>query len=88
MKKKIDYNRFKKIDSHQKAIVAIHGWGVNKCSFSPFAENIKVDNVEWFLPEAPYLVKDAPPTNSDNIDDRIKKGLKTALNNITLTSTV
>ncbi len=73
MKKSMDYNRFKKSDNPQKAIVAIHGWGGNKSSFSPFAENIKVDNVEWFLPEAPYLVKDAPPTNSDNIDDSLSK---------------
>ena len=69
MEKKIDYNRFTKSDNPHKAIVAIHGWGGNKNSFSPFVKNIKVDNVEWFLPEAPYLVKDAPPINSDNIDN-------------------
>ena len=69
MEKKIDYNRFTKSDNPHKAIVAIHGWGGNKNSFSPFVKNIKIDNVEWFLPEAPYLVKDAPPINSDNIDN-------------------
>ena len=69
MEKKIDYNCFKKSDNPQKAIVAIHGWGGNKNSFSPFVKNIKIDNVEWFLPEAPYLVKDAPPIDSDNIDN-------------------
>tara|TARA_B100000427_G_scaffold324018_1_gene328403 strand:- start:425 stop:1090 length:666 start_codon:yes stop_codon:yes gene_type:complete len=69
MEKKINYNRFKKSDNPHKAIVAIHGWGGNKNSFSPFVKNIKIDDVEWFLPEAPYLVKDAPPINSDNIDN-------------------
>ena len=65
----MNYNRFKKSDNPQKAIVAIHGWGGNKNSFYPFVENIKVDNVEWFLPEAPYLVKDAPPINSDSVEE-------------------
>jgi len=69
MKKNMDYSRFKKSDNPQKAIIAIHGWGGNKDSFSPFVKNIKVDDVEWFLPEAPYSVKDAPPIDSDNADD-------------------
>ena len=40
-----------------KAIVAIHGWGGNKNSFSPFFKNLKINNVEWFCPEAPYNVE-------------------------------
>ena len=40
-----------------KAIVAIHGWGGNKNSFSPFFKNLKINNVEWFFPEAPYNVE-------------------------------
>ena len=68
MRKNIDYNSFKTSDKPHKAIIAIHGWGGNKNSFSPFVKNIKVDNVEWFLPEAPYMVKDAPPRDSNNID--------------------
>ena len=27
-----------------------------KRSFLPFVKNFKINNVEWFLPEAPYLV--------------------------------
>ena len=70
MEKKINYNRFKKTDNPQRAIVAIHGWGGNKESFSPFVKNVKIDDVEWFLPEAPYLVKDAHP-----IDNPINKDI-------------
>ncbi len=51
----LDFNRYKK-GKAVKAIVAIHGWGGNKDSFLPFVKNLKVDNVEWFLPEAPYFV--------------------------------
>jgi len=51
----LDFNRYKK-GKASKAIVAIHGWGGNKDSFLPFAKNFKVDNVEWFLPEAPYFI--------------------------------
>tara|TARA_B100000287_G_scaffold409519_1_gene436952 strand:+ start:1368 stop:2024 length:657 start_codon:yes stop_codon:yes gene_type:complete len=65
----IDFNRYKKDKKTDKAIIAIHGWGGNKDSFLPFAKNIKIPNVEWFLPEAPYLIKDAPSINSDDSQD-------------------
>ena len=64
----LDFNRYKKDDTSGKAIVAIHGWGGNKDSFSPFVKNLKISNVEWFLPEAPYLVKDAPPIKPSDIE--------------------
>ena len=73
---KIDFNRYKKCNNPKKAIIAIHGWGGNKDSFLPFIVNLNVDNVEWFLPEAPYLIKDAPPVeSSDRVvnDDSSKK---------------
>ena len=63
----LDFNRYKKDDTSRKAIVAIHGWGGNKDSFSPFVKNLKISNVEWFLLEAPYLVKDAPPIKASDI---------------------
>ena len=62
----IDFNRYKKDKKTDKAIIAIHGWGGNKDSFLPFAKNIKISNVEWFLPEAPYLIKDAPSIGHDD----------------------
>ena len=65
----IDFNRYKKDKKTDKAIIAIHGWGGNKDSFLPFAKNIKTPNVEWFLPEAPYLIKDAPSISPDDSQD-------------------
>jgi len=74
MRKNIDFKRFKKSNNCSKAIVAIHGWGGNKDSFSPFVKNIKVDNVEWFLPQAPYSIQDAPSINSNDIgNDNLSK---------------
>ena len=63
---KIDFNRYKKCNNPKKAIIAIHGWGGNKDSFLPFIVNLNIDNVEWFLPEAPYLIKDASPVESSD----------------------
>ena len=54
----ISFNRYTKFTGPKKAIVAIHGWGGNKNSFYPFVDNLKINNVEWFLPEGPYLVED------------------------------
>ena len=65
----IDFNRYKKDKKTNKAIVALHGWGGNKDSFLPFSKNIKIHNAEWFLPEAPYLIKDAPPISPDDSQD-------------------
>jgi len=65
----IKFNRYKKNEKTDKAIIAIHGWGGNKDSFLPFAKNLKIPNVEWFLPEAPYLIKDAPPIDPSDTED-------------------
>ena len=65
----LDFNRYKK-EKASKAIVAIHGWGGNKESFLPFVKNFKVNNVEWFLPEAPYLV------DSDTANESIELSLQ------------
>ena len=71
---KIDFNRYKKSRNPKKAIIAIHGWGGNKDSFLPFVKNLNIDNVEWFLLEAPYLIEEAPPTEPSSIDiDETKK---------------
>tara|TARA_Y100000739_G_scaffold197647_1_gene180323 strand:+ start:368 stop:982 length:615 start_codon:yes stop_codon:yes gene_type:complete len=44
--------------SNKKAIVFIHGWRGNKDSFKSLPSMLKVDNAEWFFPEAPYLIDD------------------------------
>ena len=54
----LDFNHYKKESNPKKALVAIHGWGGNKNSFKPFLKNLKINRVEWFLPEAPYIIDD------------------------------
>ena len=44
--------------SNKKAIVFIHGWRGNKDSFKSLPSMLKINNVEWFFPEAPYLIDD------------------------------
>ena len=71
---KIDFNRYKKSNNPKKAIIAIHGWGGNKDSFLPFVKNLNINNVEWFLLEAPYLIEEAPAIERSSIDiDETKK---------------
>ena len=69
----INFNRYKNNNNPEKAIVAIHGWGGNKDSFYPFISNLKVDNVEWFLPEGPYLVENISPIDSSKKSWTYKK---------------
>ena len=69
----ISFNQYTKFTSPKKAIVAIHGWGGNKNSFYPFVNNLNINNVEWFFPEGPYLVEDAPPIN--NIERDVENDL-------------
>ena len=69
----INFNRYKNNNNPEKAIVAIHGWGGNKDSFYPFVSNLKVDNVEWFLPEGPYLVENISPIDSSKKSWTYKK---------------
>ena len=44
--------------SNKKVIVFIHGWRGNKDSFKSLPSMLKINNVEWFFPEAPYLIDD------------------------------
>ena len=66
---KLDFITQKNSSIANKAIVFIHGWSGNRNSFLPFIKNIKINDVEWFLPEAPYLVKDAPPLSNEDVFD-------------------
>ena len=66
---KLDFITQKNNSITDKAVIFIHGWGGNKNSFIPFIKNVKISNVEWFLPEAPYLVKDAPPLSDEDMFD-------------------
>ena len=57
-------NKFIKLDFETKffgkpniAIIALHGWGGNKSSMVPLIDLVKVDNCQWFFPEAIYTKK-------------------------------
>ena len=47
-----------------KAIIALHGWQGNRNSFRFLAGLMKVDDVEWFFPEAPYVLDGNNETRS------------------------
>ena len=40
------------------AIIGLHGWGGDKSSMSPLIDLMKIDNCQWFFPEAIYDKKD------------------------------
>ena len=54
---KLNINSKSEFDTN-KAIVFIHGWRGNKDSFKSLPSMLKINNVEWFFPEAPYLIDD------------------------------
>ena len=54
MLKTIDYNIINIDDNPTKAFVMIHGWRGNKESFKSIPPLLKLSNVRWYFPEAPY----------------------------------
>ena len=44
-------------ENSNKAIIFIHGWKGNKSSFESLPSMLKIENVEWFFPEAPYVLE-------------------------------
>jgi len=59
----VDFISFKK-GNPTKAIIAIHGWQGNKTSFNFLSDIMKINNVEWFFPEAPYILNNNNDTRS------------------------
>tara|TARA_Y100001935_G_scaffold250205_1_gene249943 strand:+ start:2261 stop:2881 length:621 start_codon:yes stop_codon:yes gene_type:complete len=55
MHKSIKYSSIK-IGNPQKAIIAIHGFKGNSKSFYFLSDIMKINNIEWFFPEAPYVI--------------------------------
>ena len=41
-------------DNPSKAIIALHGWTGDEFVFEPVAKMLKIKNVKWFFPRAPY----------------------------------
>ena len=63
MESSIDFISIKK-GNPNKAIIAIHGWQVNKMSFNFLSDLMKVDDIEWFFPEAPYILNNNNDRNN------------------------
>ena len=40
----------------KRSIVAIHGWQGNRNSMRPLIKSININNINWYLLEAPYPV--------------------------------
>ncbi|MFQ6609509.1 MAG: alpha/beta hydrolase [Fidelibacterota bacterium] len=53
---KLDFDTFLQGDSPQKAVITIHGWKGNRTSFQQICRSLNLKNVQWFFPEAPYIV--------------------------------
>ena len=57
MLKELKYREILTSEKPVRAVIGIHGWKCNKNSFSPIVKSAKLPNTHWFLPEAPYPVK-------------------------------
>ena len=58
MNKKLQYDLHKIADASKKAIVAIHGWQGGRNSMFPLIKSMNINNVGWYLLEAPFPVQD------------------------------
>ena len=47
-----------------KAIIALHGWQGNGENFHFLADTMRVEDVEWYFPDAPYILNNNPETRS------------------------
>ena len=56
MKKKLLYDFQSGGPKSKKAIVAIHGWQGNRHSMRPLIKSMNINNLDWYLLEAPYPI--------------------------------
>ena len=52
-------------------IVGIHGWKGNSGSFKPIADLLKIENAEWYLPQAPYQMGENQFTWAKEIEEGV-----------------
>ena len=57
MNEKLQYDLHEIGDASKKAIVAIHGWQGSRISMFPLIKTMSINNVGWYLLEAPYPVQ-------------------------------
>ena len=55
---KLDYGVLGDPSAAQMCLVFIHGWSGNKESFRRVAKSFNIKNAVWYLPQAPYPLKD------------------------------
>ncbi len=58
------YDSMKFGERPSRAVVALHGWQGDKDSLKQIAQSLKLDNTEWFFPDAPYLEDGDPKRRS------------------------
>tara|TARA_Y100000768_G_scaffold138845_1_gene103405 strand:- start:347 stop:958 length:612 start_codon:yes stop_codon:yes gene_type:complete len=47
-------HEYSNYDNPSKAIIALHGWTGDEFVFEPVAKMLKIKDVKWFFPRAPY----------------------------------
>ena len=57
MLKTINYDAVDVGENPKKAFVMIHGWKGNKNSFKSIPPLLKLSNIRWYFPEAPYDIE-------------------------------
>ena len=57
MNTQLKYDLYKSGNYSQKALVLIHGWQGSKESMLPFIKLLKIDDISYYLLEAPFKVK-------------------------------
>ena len=55
--KNLEFETYVDGNSPKRAIIGIHGWKGNRLSFKQIASSLRIPDVEWLFPEAPYLVE-------------------------------
>ena len=58
MKKKLIYKFHPSKSKSKKALVAIHGWKGNRNSMAALIKSININDLDWYLLEAPYPIPD------------------------------
>tara|TARA_X000000368_G_scaffold345408_1_gene284514 strand:- start:195 stop:821 length:627 start_codon:yes stop_codon:yes gene_type:complete len=58
MKTQLKYNLYKLGNYSQKALVLIHGWQGSMDSMLPLIKSMKIDDISYYLLEAPFKVLD------------------------------
>ena len=62
-------NTFSTSDSPQKVVIAIHGWTGDVSSMEPVAKSLRLPEMKWVFPQAPYKLDKSGYTWFDGNDE-------------------